>query len=124
MARNIDTYGIEDITLGDLKRGYHISDGERYEITFKIVSVKQLGYYQLFKLPNPKGEVTNTFSSSSLARPYSRVWQKVPRGYRGWSDKIPRGMTMIVPYDDPKGESDYVLLSQKVLAFNVFDYSM
>jgi hypothetical protein len=121
---NLDTYGIEDVTLSDLKRGYHISDGVRYEISYKILSVKQLAYNQLFKVPNSKGEITNTFSASSSARIYNRVWQKVARGYRGWSDKVPRGMAMIVPYDDPTGEYDLIPLTQKVLAFNVVDYSM
>jgi len=124
MARNINTNGIEDITLGDLKRGYHIYEGERYDITYKVVSVKQLDYNQLFKIPNSKGEITNTFSASSSGREHSRIWQKVARGYRGWSDSVPRGFALIVPYDDPTGESNLIKLTQKVLAFNVVDYSM
>jgi hypothetical protein len=124
MARNINTYGIEDITLGDLKRGYHIFEGKRYDITSKVVSVKQLNYNQLFKIPNSKGEITNTFSASSSGREHSRIWQKVSKSYRGWSDSVPRGFALVVPYDDPKGESNLIKLTQKVLAFNVVDYGM
>ena len=124
MGKNYSTDGMDDITLQDLKRGYHIYDGKRYPISYEIKRVKDLKYGQLFKLPNPKGEITNTFSDSPVARRYSRVWMKVPKGYRGWRETASRGSAMIVPYDDPSGESGYVKLTQQVLAFNVVDYNM
>jgi hypothetical protein len=124
MARNIATDGIDDITLGDLKRRYHIYEGKKYEILSSVNKLKDLKYGQLFKIPNSKGEITSTFSASSGSRYYNRVWMKVPRGYRGWSDSVPRGFALVVPYDDPKGESNLIKLTQKVLAFNVVDYGM
>jgi hypothetical protein len=124
MARNIATDGIDDITLKDLKRGYHIYEGKKYEILSSVNKLKDLKYGQLFKIPNSKGEITSTFSASSGSRYYNRVWMKVPRGYRGLSDSVPRGFALVVPYDDPKGESNLIKLTQKVLAFNVVDYGM
>jgi len=124
MARNIATDGIDDITLKDLKRGYYIYEGKKYEILSSIKKLKDLKYGQLFKIPNSKGEITSTFSASSGSRYYNRVWMKVPRGYRGWSDSVPRGFSLVVPCDDPKGESNLITLNAKVLAFNVVDYNM
>jgi hypothetical protein len=124
MAKNLNTDGIDDITLRDLKRGYNVYEGKKYPISSEIKSLKDLKYGQLFKLPNQKGEVTNTFSASSSARYYNRVWMKVPKGYRGWDDKAPRGFAVIVPYDDPTGESIQISLDAYCLAYNVVDYNM
>jgi len=124
MARNIATDGIDDITLKDLKRGYHIYEGKKYEILSSVKKLKDLKYGQLFKLPSQKGEITSTFSAGSGARYYNRVWMKVPQGYRGWVQSMPRGFALIVPYDDPKGEDAQIGLSAQCLAFNVVDYNM
>lgn len=124
MARNIATDGIDDITLKDLKRGHHIYEGKRYEISSSVKKLKELKYGQLFKLPNQKGEITSTFSASSGSRYYNRVWMKVPQGYRGRSERVPNGFAVIVPYDDPTGEEAQVGLTAECLAYNVVDYNM
>jgi hypothetical protein len=124
MGKNYSTDGIDDITLRDLKRGYNIHEGIKYTIVSEVKKLKDLKYGQLFKLPNQKGEITNTFSKSSGSRYYNRVWMKVPQGYRGWVESMPRGFALIVPYDDPKGESAQIDLDAQCLAFNVVDYNM
>ena len=124
MGRNLATDGIDDITLGDLKRGHHIYEGKKYVITSSVKKIKDLKYGQLFKLPNSKGEITNTFSQGGYARYYNRIWMKVPKGYRGWSSKVKGQFALIVPYDDPTGEESSISLSVQCLAYNVVDYNM
>lgn len=124
MIKNIPTDGIDDITLSDLKRGYNIYEGKRYSITSKLKRVKELRYGQLFRIPNSKGNISNTFSASSSARPYNRVWMKVPKGYRGWSETAPTGFVLVVPYDDPTGELSMISLSAQVLSLNVIYYDL
>lgn len=114
------SYDYEEITLNDLKRGYFLDGKKKYEITGSVKTIKECRNGQLFKIPNSKGEITNTFSDSPVAKRYSRVWLKVPKGYRGWSDSSSRGSAMIVPYDDPSGENSYIQLNQEVYAFNVY----
>ena len=124
MAKNLATDGIDDVTLRDLKRGYNIYEGKKYAITSEVKKLKDLKYGQLFKLPNQKGEITSTFSQGSGARYYNRIWMKVPQGYRGWVQSMPRGFALIVPYDDPTGEDAQIGLDAQCLAFSVVDYNM
>lgn len=111
------TYDMYDITLSDIKRGSFKRRGKTHRITDSVKTIRQCRVGQLFKLPTTKGEITDTFSSSSTARDYNRVWLKSTTAHTG--SRARAGKAILVPYDDPNGEIMYVELTQKVLAFNV-----
>lgn len=118
---DINSDGEMDVTFKDILSGKHIDEKILYIISSKIETLKNVETRQAFVPVKPDGTFATKFSSSVLSRDYNRLWVKSTRKYTHIGmDSVPKGYSICVPYDDPRGEVLYLKTSTKVKSYSVF----
>ena len=118
---DINSDGEMDVTFKDILNGKHLDGKELYIISSKVETLKNVEVRQAFVPVKPDGTFATKFSQSVMSRNYNRLWVKSSRSYTHIGrDSVPKGYSICVPYDDPRGEVLYLPTGTKVKSYSVF----
>ena len=123
--------GEDDVPIKDILAGKHVvrtkTTIDTYSISSKIGQLKDVKKtrqgFGIFQLSKPDGTFSKTLSDSVMARNWNRLWVKIPYGtyrFEAYREYMQYGLTICVPYSDPKGEIVFLPKDSKVKIFDAF----